>query len=44
MARYNGAGLVGRQFDFRFFGVEVGHGLFSSDLQEVKPRNRALVA
>ena len=44
MTRYTGAGLVGGQLSFGFFGFEMGHGLLSSNLEEIKRRNRGLVA
>jgi hypothetical protein len=44
MARYTSTSFNGRQFGFRFFGFEVGHGLFSSDHKEIKRRNLDLVA
>jgi hypothetical protein len=44
MARYTGTGLIGGQLGFRFFGFEMGHGLFSSNHAEIKRRKQELVA
>jgi hypothetical protein len=44
MARYTAPSLIGGQLGFGFFGFEMGHGLLSSDLEQVKRRNRELVA